>query len=68
VEQLGQAIKHLTDAASLWQQLGAHASQARTLTMLGDALATAGHPHQAHTAREQARALRQHDPGARHVG
>jgi tetratricopeptide (TPR) repeat protein len=63
-----QAIKHLSEAASLWQQLGAHASQARTLTMLGDALATAGHPHQAHTAREQARALQQHDPGARHVG
>jgi tetratricopeptide (TPR) repeat protein len=64
----GQAIGHLAEAASLWQQLGAHASQARTLTMLGDALATAGRSHQAHTARQQARALQQHDPGARHVG
>ena len=63
-----QAISHLTEAASLWQQLGAHASQARTLTGLGDALATAGHPHQAHTVRQQARALQQHDPGARHGG
>jgi tetratricopeptide (TPR) repeat protein len=63
-----QAAGHLTEAAGLWQQLGAHASQARTLTLLGDALATAGHAHQAHTARQQARALQQHDPGARHVG
>jgi tetratricopeptide (TPR) repeat protein len=63
-----QAISHLTEAARLWQQLGAHASQARTLTMLGDALATAGHSHRAHNARQQARALRQHDPGARHAG
>ena len=61
-------VSHLAEAASLWQQLGAHASQARTLTMLGDALATAGRSHQAHTARQQARALQQHDPGARHVG
>jgi tetratricopeptide (TPR) repeat protein/transcriptional regulator with XRE-family HTH domain len=51
-----QAISHLTEAASLWQQLGATASQARTLTVLGDTLATAGHPHQAHAARQQARA------------
>ena len=63
-----QAIGHLTEAASLWQQLGAHASQARTLIVLSDALATAGHPHQAHTARQQARALQQHDPGDRHLG
>ena len=63
-----QAISHLTEAASLWQQLGAHASQARTLTVLGDALATAGDAHQAQTARQQARALQQHDPGARHPG
>jgi tetratricopeptide (TPR) repeat protein/transcriptional regulator with XRE-family HTH domain len=61
-----QAIRHLSEAASLWQQLGAHASRARTLTVLGDALATAGHLHQAQTARQQARALQQHDPGARH--
>jgi hypothetical protein len=39
-----QAIGHLTEAANLWQQLGATASQARTLTVLGDALAAAGHP------------------------
>jgi tetratricopeptide (TPR) repeat protein len=63
-----QAISHLTEAANLWQQLGATASQARTLTVLGDALDTAGHPHQACTARHQARALQQHDPGARHGG
>lgn len=30
--------------------------------MPGDALATAGRSHQAHTARQQARALQQHDP------
>jgi tetratricopeptide (TPR) repeat protein/transcriptional regulator with XRE-family HTH domain len=59
-----QAIGHLTEAASLWRQLGAHASQARTLTMLGDALAAAGRPDQADTARQQASALQQHDPGA----
>jgi hypothetical protein len=45
-----QAIGHLTEAANLWQQLGATASQARTLTVLGDALAAAGHPHRARTA------------------
>jgi tetratricopeptide (TPR) repeat protein len=67
-QRYDQAIGHLTEAASLWQQLGAHASQARTLIVLSDALATAGHPHQAHTARQQARALQQHDPGDRHLG
>jgi tetratricopeptide (TPR) repeat protein len=46
------AIKHLTEAASLWQQLGATVSHARTLTLLDDTLATA----------------RQHDPGTRHQG
>ena len=61
-----QAIRHLTEAASLWKELGAHASQARTLALLGDALATAGHPDQASTTRQQARAL--HDPGPRHLG
>ncbi|MFL6224853.1 MAG: hypothetical protein ACJ75K_19065 [Actinomycetes bacterium] len=59
-------MRHLSEAASLWHQLGAHASRARTLTVLGDALATAGHLHQAQTARQQARALQQHYPGARH--
>jgi tetratricopeptide (TPR) repeat protein len=63
-----QAIGHLTEAAGLWQQLGAPASQARTLIVLGDALATAGHPRQADTARQQARALQPHDPGDRHPG
>jgi tetratricopeptide (TPR) repeat protein len=63
-----EAVRHLTEAASLWQQLGAHASQARTLTVLVDALATAGHPDRARVARQQARALQQHDPGTRHVG
>jgi tetratricopeptide (TPR) repeat protein len=52
-----QAVGHLTEAANFWQQLGATASQARTLIVLGNALAAAGHPHQAHTARQQARAL-----------
>jgi tetratricopeptide (TPR) repeat protein len=63
-----QAIGHLTEAASLWGELGADASQARTLTALGDALATAGHSRQAHTARQQARALQQRDPSAQHAG
>jgi transcriptional regulator with XRE-family HTH domain len=54
-----QAIEHLTEAARLWQQLGAAASQARTLTVLGDTLATAGHAHQARAARHQAGALQQ---------
>ena len=63
-----QAISHLTEAARLWQQLGAPASQARTLTVLGDALATAGHPHQAHAARQQARTLQQHSPEDMHRG
>jgi tetratricopeptide (TPR) repeat protein len=63
-----QAIGHLTEAANLWQQLGATASQVRTLTVLGDALGAAGHPYRARTARQQAHALQQHDPGARHAG
>ena len=42
--------RYLTEAARLWQQLGAAASQARTLTVLGDTLATAGHAHQARAA------------------
>jgi Flp pilus assembly protein TadD len=67
-QRYDQAISHLTEAANLWQQLGATASQARTLTVLGDALDTAGHPHQACTARHQARALQQHDPGDGHGG
>jgi tetratricopeptide (TPR) repeat protein/transcriptional regulator with XRE-family HTH domain len=67
-QRYDQAISHLTAAASLWQQLGAYASQARTLIVLGDALAEAGHPHQAHPVRQQARALQQHDPGARDMG
>jgi tetratricopeptide (TPR) repeat protein len=67
-QRYDQAIGHLTEAAGLWRQLGAPASQARTLAMLGDALTTAGQSHQARTARQQARALQQQDPGARHVG
>jgi tetratricopeptide (TPR) repeat protein len=63
-----QAIRHLTEAASLWRELGAHASRARTLALLGDALAAAGHHDRASTTRQQARALQQHDPGARHLG
>jgi transcriptional regulator with XRE-family HTH domain/tetratricopeptide (TPR) repeat protein len=63
-----QAVGPLTEAAGLWRQLGADVSQARTLTALGDALATAGHPHQAQAARQQARTLQQHDPGPRHTG
>jgi hypothetical protein len=38
-----QAIGHLTEAAGLWRQLGATASQARTLGMLGDTVAAADH-------------------------
>jgi tetratricopeptide (TPR) repeat protein len=48
-----QAISHLTEAANLWQQLGATASQARTLTVLGDALAAAGHPDRARAAQQR---------------
>jgi tetratricopeptide (TPR) repeat protein len=62
-----QAVKHLTEAAELWQQLGAPASQARTLSLLGDAFTAAGHPQRARTARQQARAL-QPEPDARHRG